>query len=116
MDLLEEAFEDFTVINKIIVSDGYGGTTTRWEEGAVIKGAMAYNSSSQVRIAQAIGDKSVYLFTVRKFIELDLHTVLKRNKDNHYFRLTNNSDDKKTPNSAGLNMRQYNAEEWSLAE
>ena len=114
MSLLEQAYEDFTIINKAIVSDGYGATTTVWTEGATIKGAMVYNSSTQMKIAQAMGTTSAYTLTVKRETELDYHTVLRRDSDNKVFRITTNSDDKKTPESAGLDMRQYDAEEWKI--
>lgn len=114
MSLLENAYEDFTVINKAIVDDGYGGTTTTWADGAVIKGAMVFDNSAQMKTAMAAGSKAAYTLTVKKHIELDFHTVLRRESDGAVFRLVSNSDDKKTPNSAGLNMRQYSAEEWVI--
>ena len=115
MSLLENAFEDFTIINKSIVSDGLGGVTTTWTDGATIGGAIVFDSSAQMRAAQAAGATSAFTFTVRKNIELDFHKVLRRESDKKIFRLTSNSDDKKTPSGAGLNMRQYTAEEWKLA-
>jgi hypothetical protein len=114
MSLLENAYEDFTVINKTIVDDGYGGTTTVWTDGATIKGAMVFNNSAQMKVAQAAGSTSVYTFTVKKNVALDYHTVIRRESDKKIFRLTSNSDDKKTPEEATLNMRQYDAEEWQL--
>ena len=114
MSLLEESFESFTLLNKIHADDGYGGTITEWEDGASINGAMVLDGSSAAVIAQAIREKSSYTFTVRKHIELDLYDVLRRDSDGKIFRITNDSDEKKTPNSAGLNMRQYAAEEWAL--
>lgn len=114
MSLLDNAYEDFTVINKFVGPDGYGGTATSWVDGATIKGAIVFDSSVQMKIAQAAGVTSAYTLTVKKNIELDFHTVLRRESDGRIFRLTSNSDDKKTPESAGLNMRQYSAEEWVL--
>ena len=114
MSLLENAYEDFTVINKVVVDDGYGGTATDWVDGATIKGVMVLDGSTQMKIAQAMGVTSAYTLTVKKNIELDYHTVLRRESDKKIFRLTSNTDDKKTPNEAALNMRQYSAEEWKL--
>lgn len=114
MSLLESAYEDFTVINKTVTDDGYGGTTTVWTDGTTIKGAMVYDGSTQIKIAQAMGVTSVYTFIVKKNIGLDYHTVIRRESDKKIFRLTNNADDMKTPNTAGLNMREYSAEEWKL--
>ena len=114
MSLLENAYEDFTVIDKTIVDDGYGGTTAEWTDGITIKGVMVFDGSTQMKVAQAMGVTSSYTFTVKKNIELDYHTVIRRESDKKIFRLTSNSDDKKTPEEASLNMRQYSAEEWKL--
>lgn len=114
MSLIENAYEDFTIINKTVIDDGYGGTTNAWTDGITIQGVVVFNSGSQMKIAQAMGYNSAYTFIVKKAVELDYHTVLRRNSDGKIFRLTSNSDDLKTPDDAGLNMRQYDAEEWSL--
>lgn len=114
MSLLESAYEDFTILNKSIVDDGYGGVTTEWTDGATIQGAMVFDNSTQMKIAQAMGVTAVYTLTVKKSVVLDYHTVLRRESDKKIFRLTSDSDDKKTPEEAALNMRQYSAEEWQL--
>lgn len=114
MSLLESAYEDFTILNKSIVDDGYGGTTTTWTDGATIKGAIVFDNSTQMKIAQSMGVTSSYTLTVKKSLVLDYHTVLRRESDGKIFRLTSDSNDKKTPEEASLNMRQYSAEEWKI--
>lgn len=114
MSLLEEAYENFILMNKVSMPDGYGGIITEWVDGPTIQGALVMESSNTAMIAQAMGVTSVYKLTVRKDIALDFHDVIKRGKDGKVFRITNDSDDIKTPASAGLNMRQYSAEAWSL--
>ena len=115
MSLMEDALEDFTIINKVTSPDGYGGVNTDWVDGALIKGAMVFDGSTQMKVARAMGSTSSYTLTVIKDIELDYHDVLRRESDKQIFRITSNSDDLKTPDSATLNMRQYQAEEWKLA-
>ena len=115
MSLLENAFEDFTIINKVVTADGYGGTVTQWVDGATIRGAIVYDGSTQMKVAMAAGVKAAYTFTVKKSVSLDFHDVIRRESDSKVFRLTTNSDDMKTPETAMLNMRQYSAEEWSIA-
>ena len=114
MSLLDEAFEPLTIINRSVVDDGYGGVISEWTDGAQIQGALVQDTSLQAKVAQAAGVTSIYTLTVRKTIDLDFHTVVRRESDGQIFRLTSNSDDKKTPASAGLDMRQYSAEEWKL--
>ena len=115
MSLLSMAFEDFVILNKAIVDDGYGGTTTVWTDGATIKGAIVYDSSAQMKVAAALGSKNTYTLTVRKALDLDYHTVIRRESDQKIFRTITNSDDKRTPQGAGLDMRQYDCEEYTPA-
>ena len=112
--LLDDAFEKFTIINKSQQPDGYGGITVVWTDGAEIDGAMVLNGGNEIKIAQAMGVTAVYTLTVRKNTELDYHTVIRRESDKKIFRLTSDTDDKKTPRTAGLDMRQYSAEEFTL--
>lgn len=114
MSLLDEAFEEFTILDKRTVPDGYGGVITTYVDGAVINGAIVYDGSNQAKVAQAMGVTALYTLTVRKDIVLNYHDILRREKDGQIFRLTTDSDDLKTPRSASLDMRQYQAEEWIL--
>lgn len=113
MNLLEAAFEPLTIINKLDVADGYGGTETVWIDGAEIQGALDFQNSNMVRIAQSLGSNVTYHLIVKKNVDLDFHTVFK-NSEGRTFRILSNSDDNKTPEGAGLNMRIYDVEEFKL--
>lgn len=114
MSLLDEAFEDFVVLNKIRVDDGRGGSEITWTDGQTIKGAMVFNNSIESKTAEAMGVTSLYTFTTRKNIVLDYHDVIRRESDKKIFRVTSDGDDSFTPDSATLNMRQVSCEEWRL--
>ena len=114
MSLLEQAYEDYTIINKVKEADGYGGYTTTWKDGATIKGAMVFNNSIEAKKAEAAGVTSVYTLTTKKDVVLEYHDVIRRESDKKVFRVTSDGDDKYTPASAGLNMRQVSCEEWAL--
>lgn len=116
MSLLDEAFEEFVILNKIRVDDGYGGSEVTWSDGQTISGAMVFNNSIEARTAEAQGVSSVYTFTTRKNIVLDYHDVMRRESDGKIFRVTSDGDDFYTPKSAGLNMRQVSCEEWRLSD
>lgn len=115
MSLLDEAFEPFVILDRTTSDDGYGGVVTQWVDGAEINGALVYDSSSQMKVAQALGSTSAYTLTVRKNVNLDYHMVLRRKSDSKIFRVVANSDENKTPRSANLNMLQYAMEEWTLS-
>ena len=114
MSLLTDSMEEFIVMDVTHTQDGYGSTTPTYVEGVTILGAMPFDNSTEMKIAQAMGAKSEYTLTVRKNVELDYHTVLKRKRDGQYFRLTSGTEDRQTPPSAGLNMRQYSVEEFKM--
>ena len=114
MSLLDEMTEAYVLLEKRRTDDGLGGTTVTWVDGMEIQGAMSFDSSMQARVAQAQGVKSVYTFTTKKNVVLEYHDVLRRVSDSKVFRVTSDGDDKYTPSSAGLNMRQVTCEEWIL--
>lgn len=116
MSLLDRAMEDYFFLDKVRVSDGYGGYTTTWQKGATIKGAMVFNNSLEAKKAEAMGVTSVYTLTTRRDTVLEYHDVLMRARDSKIFRVTSDGDDSYTPASATLDMRQVTCEEWALPD
>lgn len=114
MSLLTEAMETCTMIDRTTAPDGYGGIITTWVDGAAFQAAIVLDSSMQARTAAAQGVTSLYTVTTKKNLNLQYHDVFRRGSDGKVFRVTSDGDDKKTPASAALNMRQVSAEEWSL--
>lgn len=115
MSLLDEAMETCVLLNKTTAPDGYGGYITTWADGAEFKAAIVFDTSMQARVADKEGVTSLYTVTTKKALTLEYHDVFRRVSDGKVFRVTSDGDDKYTPASAGLNMRQVTAEEWSLA-
>ena len=116
MSLLDSAMENYSFLDKVRTSDGYGGYTTAWTVGATIQGAMVFNNSLEAKKAEAMGVTSVYTLTTRRDIVLEYHDVLLRERDSKIFRVTSDGDDKYTPASATLDMRQVTCEEWTLPD
>ena len=116
MSLLEQAMESYTILDRTTAGDGYGGYVTRWKEGATIQGALVQNQSIEAQKAMAMGVTSVYTFTTPRAVNLRYHDVLRKDSDGRIFRVTSNGDDKKTPQSASLDMRQVTVESWELPD
>ena len=114
MSLLSDAMEKCIILDKQSVADGYGGRITSWVEGAEFQAAIVLDSSMEARIAEKQGVTALYTITTQKNMNLQYHEVFKRARDNKIFRVTSDGDDKLTPASASLNMRQVSAEEWEL--
>ena len=112
MSLLDDAFTSCVMMDKTTQPDGYGGEIKSWVDGAPFDAAIVFDSSMQARTAQAQGVTSLYTVTTRKAKTLEYHDVFRRLSDGKIFRVTSDGDDKYTPDSATLNMRQVTAEEW----
>lgn len=115
MSLLSEAMENCTLLDKITTADGYGGYTTTYIDGAPFNAAIVLDNSMQARAAEKQGVTALYTVTTIKALNLQYHDVFRRDSDGKIFRVTSDGDDKKTPASASLNMRQVSAEEFTLA-
>lgn len=115
MSLLDEAMDKCQYIDKVRVPDGYGGVTTMWQDGAEFYAAIVFDTSMEARVADKQGVTSLYTVTTRKNMTLEYRDVFRRIRDGKIFRVTSDGDDKHTPASATLNMRQVTAEEWSLS-
>ena len=116
MSLLSEAMENCIMLDKRTTADGYGGYITSWVEGAEFQAAIVLDNSIEARLAEQQGVTALYTITTKKAVNLQYHDVFKRLSDGKIFRITSDGDDKKTPNSANLNMRQVSAEEWVLTD
>lgn len=114
MSLLQEAMEACVLLDKSTTADGYGGYKTTWKEGAEIEAAIVLDTSMEARSAEKMGVTALYTITTLKALNLQYHDVFKRLSDGKIFRVTSDGDDKETPRSASLNMRQVTAEEWNL--
>ena len=114
MSLLDEYMEQFVILDKTTVDDGYGGYDFVWKEGATISGALAIANENDVVVAGASGEKTTHTLLISKAVNLDYHDVLKRKTDNKIFRVTRSGDEVYTPPSAGLNLRRVSLESWEL--
>lgn len=114
MSLLSEAMEKCIMLDRRTEADGYGGYTTSWVEGAEFTAAIVLDTSMEARTAEQAGVTALYTVTTQKAMNLQYHDVFKRLRDSKIFRVKSDGDDKHTPASAGLNMRQVEAEEWEL--
>ena len=114
MSLLDEAMEKCILLDKTTAPDGYGGYTPTWVDGAEFYAAIVFDTSLEARVADKQGVTSLYTVTTSKVVTLEYHDVFRRVRDGKIFRVTSDGDDKFTPASATLDMRQVTAEEFVL--
>ena len=119
MTLLEELKDSFTILNKAIVDDGYGGYKTTWTDGATFDATISFDESTEARIGDVQGARDRYTVYYPKILKLEYHDVFRRNKDQKIFRATSNGEDNFAPDSASPDIRvlaRVTAEEWEVTE
>ena len=114
MSLMDDFKSTCTILDKKREPDGEGGFHTVWFEGAKFMAAIVLDSSMQARIAEKQGVTGIYTITTANNVNLEYHDVFRRQYDGKIFRVTSDGDDKYTPASASLDMRQVTAEEYEL--
>ena len=114
MSLLSEAYEACVIMDKTTQKDGYGGVVTVWTEGASIEAAIVPDGGVEQLVAQQKGWTGSYtVITPRSVVFMD-GDVFKRVSDGKTFRVKSDGTDDNTPASAGLDMRQVKAEDYTL--
>lgn len=114
MSLLNDAMEECIMLDKTTASDGYGGIKPMYTSGATFYAAITFDTSIEARVADKQGVTSLYTVTTSRSVVLEYHDIFKRKRDGKIFRVTSDGDDKYTPKSAGLDMRQVTAEEFLI--
>lgn len=114
MSLIDVMMEDCTMLDKRTVSDGLGGFTTEWVEGADFTAAVVKDSTMEARVAEKQGVTELYTVTVGKGLALQYHDVFRRQSDGAVFRVTSNVVDSETPAVATFQIGQVTAERWEL--
>lgn len=114
MSLLSDAMDECLMLDKTTTPDGYGGIETTYVSGASFMAAVVFDTSIEARVADKQGVTSLYTVTTPKSIVLQYHDIFKRLRDNKIFRVTSDGDDKYTPKTATLDMRQVTAEEFTI--
>lgn len=114
MSLIDVEMKECTMLDKTTVADGYGGIVEVYNDGAPFDAAVVLDDSIEARTAEKQGVTALYTVTTRKNINLHYHDVFRRESDKKIFRVTSDGDDKRTPRTANLNMRQVSAEKWKL--
>ena len=114
MSLIDVMMEDCVMLDKRTVSDGLGGFSYEWVEGAPFRAAIVKNTTLEARIAEKQGVTELYTVTVDKGLVLQYHDVFRRASDGLTFRVTSNIRDSETPTVATFQIGQVTAERWEL--
>lgn len=116
MSLVDISKEPYIRLVKTKQPDGRGGSKYVWADGEEIQAAVVFNNSPEARLGQTLGVTSMFTVTTTKDVDLRYHEVIRNKENGDVFRITSDGKYNKTPKTAGLNMKQVQAEKWSLTE
>lgn len=114
MNLIETMMDDCTIVNRIETSDGAGGNTTVWQDGASFRAAITMDTTLEAQIALSQGVKTIYTITTRRNVRLRHDSFFRRLNDGAIFRVT--SDINTSPQYGSLDMAQVKAERTELSD
>lgn len=112
--LFEQFMKPCQMIDRKTQSDGLGGFTTEWVDGALFDAAVVKDRELAARVAEKDGVTAVYTVTTMTGAQLKFHDVFRSLSDGLIFRVTTDSKDGETPEMASFAFEQVNAERWEL--
>ena len=114
MSLIDKAMEKCNIMDKTTGLDEYGSVKTIWKPGAEIMAAFSFDSSTEARVAAQQGVNNRFTILTKKAVVLNFPDVIKRASNGKTYRITSDGNDRKTPATAGLDLRAVEAEEWEI--
>jgi len=110
-DLLNEYKTAFTIWHLVSKNDSYGGYENTWTEGATFDGILSEDNSTQSVIAGIEQKTQFFGLKVEREVPLDFHSIIQRNSDGRFFRVTS-GETLKSPKMSALNMRILSVEAY----
>ena len=112
--MIQDFEETFYRMTPTTTSDGQGGRTRTFVQGAAVSVALFCNQSLEAQKALAQGVTGIYTLNCDKDLTLAYDEYLKRAKDNTIFRITSRPADNESPSVTTLNRRTATAERTEL--
>lgn len=114
MSLLDDFARKCVLMDKARVSDGEGGYTTSWTEGAEFTNYQALDTSMEARRAEKEGVTSLYSALVDKAVPIEYNDYFKDMETGKTYRVTSEPTDKEAPKSASFSLKYFTAERKAL--
>lgn len=114
MSLLDDFARTCVIMEKNRVTDGEGGYTTTWTEGAEFTNYQALDTSMEARRAEKEGVTSLYSALVDKAVPIEYNDYFKDLTTGETYRVTSDPKDKQAPQSASFSLKYFTAEKRSL--
>lgn len=110
MSLIEERMQDFCILDKITVEDGYGGVTVIYQDGAHFSAAATQLQSKEMELAYQQGQKRIYAIFFKPIVGLEKDMRVKRMKDGLVFRVNADPDPNQTASFSAIPLHRTTME------
>lgn len=108
--MLQDYFEEFTLLERTQTPNGLGGTSVTWAEGITFRGGMTQVVGKELDSAGLLSLKTVPLLLHEWDVTLTQDDRIRRLRDGAEFRVIGQSDDMHTPLLAGMTFCQVPVE------
>ncbi len=100
--MLQDYFEDFTLLERTQAPDGLGGHTVTWAEGVAFRGGVTQVVGRETDSAGLLALKTTPMLLHEWDVTLSQGDRIRRLRDGAEFRVAGRSDDMRTPLLAGM--------------
>lgn len=114
MSLLEDFARPCVLMEKKRTSDGEGGYTIEWTEGAAFQNYQALDTSMEARRAEKEGVTSLYSAMVDKAVPIEYNDYFRDKSTGETYRVTSDPQEKESPRSASFALKYFTAERKAL--
>ena len=104
MTLMEQRMQDFCILDRVTMPDGYGGTVAVWQDGATFRAAAVQLESSEMELAYQTGQKRIYAIYCKPIVGLEHNMRVKRLADGVVFRISATPDQQQTSAASAIGL------------
>lgn len=107
MSVLQQAMEDFVVLNKMVIDSAVPGVpSTVYQEGASFRAVARMKTSTEMDIAQQQGAKRVYALYFPPVLDvIEQGVMIRRKRDGLTFRVNATPDTRGTPSFSSIPLK-----------
>lgn len=110
--IIDALAEPVVKLDEVSVSDGEGGFTTEYREGAPFTATITPDATITTAIAQKDSERKAYKVSTPQNAKLKKGDIIKRIEDGVVFRITQSSDE--TAKISTIRFNLCKAEEWEI--
>lgn len=113
---VQDYYEPLKIVEEIISPNAFGSNTQYVETGTIqgAIGTLSRLAGQEAMIAESKGEKGRYIVTINNTDSLKYGTIIKREKNSQYLRITSDERDWIPPDVSTFDWKQVYAETFTM--